>query len=183
MWPRGLRRVWQNSTALRLRVIRMILKSLRSPLLGAPSADQILDKYIQALGGAQRLAGLSSYTGKGTYAGYDTDFGKIPAEVYASAGAAHTVVHLAGGDSTMAYDGSTGWIAATNTQLPMVALTGGDLERRHTGCQFRLPLQGQAIPQRACHVGFPPTDVDDHHDVVVVEGTAPQGLARESYSS
>jgi hypothetical protein len=37
-----------------------------------PSADQILDKYIEALGGAQQLAKLSSFTAKGTYEGYDT---------------------------------------------------------------------------------------------------------------
>src|SRR5258706_16474750 len=35
-----------------------------------PSADQILDKYIQALGGAQRLGSLPSFTAKGTYQGY-----------------------------------------------------------------------------------------------------------------
>src|SRR6476469_4470076 len=28
---------------------------------GQPSADQVLDKYIQAVGGAQRLAGLTSF--------------------------------------------------------------------------------------------------------------------------
>ncbi len=33
---------------------------------GAPSADQILDKYIQALGGAQRLAALTSVVARGT---------------------------------------------------------------------------------------------------------------------
>src|SRR5438094_8519026 len=37
-----------------------------------PTADQILDKYIQAAGGAQRLARLTSFIGKGTYEGYDT---------------------------------------------------------------------------------------------------------------
>src|SRR5438067_8663069 len=31
------------------------------PGVGQPSADQIQDKYIQALGGAQRLAGLTSF--------------------------------------------------------------------------------------------------------------------------
>ena len=39
----------------------------QSPL--APPADQVLDKYIQALGGAQRLASLTSYTATGTSAG------------------------------------------------------------------------------------------------------------------
>ena len=33
---------------------------------GADSAESILDRYIQASGGAQRLAGLTSFVGKGT---------------------------------------------------------------------------------------------------------------------
>src|SRR5438105_102541 len=37
---------------------------------GEPSAEQILDKYIQALGGAQRLASITSFSAKGTYQGY-----------------------------------------------------------------------------------------------------------------
>src|SRR5439155_9260788 len=37
---------------------------------GAPSAESILDKYIQAAGGAQRLAGLTSFAGKGTSVGF-----------------------------------------------------------------------------------------------------------------
>src|SRR2546427_2413199 len=43
------------------------------PNTGGPSADQVFDKYIQALGGAQRLAAVTSLVAKGTYSGYDTD--------------------------------------------------------------------------------------------------------------
>src|SRR5262249_57040449 len=32
-----------------------------------PSADQVFNKYLQALGGAQRVAALTSFTGKGTF--------------------------------------------------------------------------------------------------------------------
>jgi hypothetical protein len=150
------------------------IEVVAQPAPGAPSADQIIDKYIQAVGGPQRLAGLSSFTARGTYAGYDTDFAKIPAEVYAKAPAERTtVVHLAGGDSTSAYDGRTGWIAATNTQLPMVALTGGDLDGAALDAEFAFPA-GIKQYLTGWHVGFPPTNVDDR-DVVVVEGTAPQG--------
>ena len=39
-----------------------------TPTPGQPSPDQILDRYIQALGGAERLAGLTSYVGTGTAA-------------------------------------------------------------------------------------------------------------------
>ena len=49
------------------------------PGVGGPSADQILDKYIQARGGAQRLAGLTSFVATGASLGYggfggDADF-------------------------------------------------------------------------------------------------------------
>src|SRR5438309_7979131 len=40
-----------------------------APAAGAPSADQVLNKYIQALGGAQRLASVTSFAGNGTYEG------------------------------------------------------------------------------------------------------------------
>ena len=37
---------------------------------GVPSAESILDRYIQAAGGGQRLAGLTSFVGKGTSVGF-----------------------------------------------------------------------------------------------------------------
>ena len=54
--------------------------SIRSPTGTTP--EQILDKYIGAIGGAQRLANLTSYVAKGTYEGYDTDNLKVPVEVF-----------------------------------------------------------------------------------------------------
>ena len=55
-----------------------------------PSADQIFDKYIQAMGGAQQLAKLTSFVAKRTYAGYDTDLGKAAGRSFCqSPGAAH----------------------------------------------------------------------------------------------
>lgn len=44
---------------------------------GQPTADQVLDKYIQALGGAQRLAGLTSFVATGNALGYG-DLGATP---------------------------------------------------------------------------------------------------------
>src|SRR5262245_28093369 len=37
---------------------------------GLPTADQVLDKYIAALGGAQKLAAITSFTATGTAIGY-----------------------------------------------------------------------------------------------------------------
>jgi hypothetical protein len=36
-----------------------------------PPPDQILDRYLAAVGGAQRLAALTSFAAKGTYIGFD----------------------------------------------------------------------------------------------------------------
>src|SRR5207249_5769023 len=51
----------------------------------APSAQSILDKYIQAVGGAQRLAGLTSLAGKGTSVGFGGFGGGGDVEIVAKA--------------------------------------------------------------------------------------------------
>ena len=94
------------------------------------TANQVFDKYIEVLGGADRLAKLTSYVAKGTYAGFDTDFSEIPVEIYAAAPNRMTVVtHLSTGINTKAYNGSSGWIAGPDTPLPLVTLTAGNLDR------------------------------------------------------
>src|SRR5439155_1616318 len=68
------------------------------PKTGGPTPDQVFDKYIQALGGAQRLANFTSFTAKGTYSGYDTDQAKATIEIFAKAPAQRTtIVHTAFG--------------------------------------------------------------------------------------
>src|SRR5262249_40662571 len=59
-----------------------------------PTAEQILDKYIQAVGGGEKLRALTSFVGKGTYEGYDTYHAKVPFEIYAKApGQVATIAH------------------------------------------------------------------------------------------
>ena len=94
------------------------------------TADQVFAKYIQALGGADRLAKLTSYVAKGSYAGFDTSLEKIPVEIYAAAPNLMTMVtHLATGTNTKAFNGRNGWMAGPDTPLPLVTLTAGNLER------------------------------------------------------
>ena len=101
---------------------------LREPLGKAVSADQVLDKYIQALGGAERLAKITSFSAKGTYQGYQDE--KYPVDIFAkSPNQISTVVHTSAGDSATTYDGRAGWIAGPATERPvaLLDLTGGDL--------------------------------------------------------
>jgi photosynthetic reaction center cytochrome c subunit len=140
----------------------------------APTADQILDKYIQALGGAQRLSALTSFTASGTYSGYDTDFAKKPAEVYAKApGLRTTIIHPPIGEGATVFDGRNGWIAEANALLPLITLTGGELDAATLEAELAFPAN---IKQylTGWRAGFPAMMLDDRN-VVVVQGTAPGG--------
>ena len=80
---------------------------LRQPIGKAASADQILDKYIQAVGGADGLSKLTSLTAKGTYQGYNDQ--QYPVDMFAKGGnQISTVIHTSEGDSATTYDGSAG---------------------------------------------------------------------------
>ena len=59
---------------------------------GQPPADQILDRYLRALGGPERVAALASFTAKGSYMGYPDEADKIPLEMYARAPGQRTIV-------------------------------------------------------------------------------------------
>jgi hypothetical protein len=141
----------------------------------SPAADQILDKYIQALGGAERLAGITSLSAKGTYAGFDTDLGKVPVEVYAKfPGQSTTIVHRSEkAENITTYDGRNGWIAMTNTILPVKPLTGGELDGAQLDAEMFFPA-GIKKYLRDWRTGFPPTTVNDQL-VQVVQGTTPGG--------
>ena len=133
------------------------------------SSDQIFDKYLDALGGAQRLAGVSSFIAKGTYQGFGDE--KHPVEVFAKApNQRSVVVHTGPADSTTTYDGRAGWIAAPTTErpLPLIELTGGDLEGARLDAALAFPARiKQALNQ--WRAGFP--GVIEDRDVQIVQGT------------
>jgi hypothetical protein len=133
------------------------------------NANQVFDRYLQTIGGVDRLARLTSYTAKGTYSGFDTNRDRVPVEIYAKAPAQETmVVHLGIGVSTRVFDGQTGWIAGPEQPLPLLPLTGGNLDRARLEALANFPIGlRQAYPQwRGGHA-----QVDDK-DVTVLQGTS-----------
>ena len=140
---------------------------------GAPSADQILDKYLQALGGAQRVASLTSFTAKGTTVGYGLDAEKRPVEIFAKApNERATIIHEEKGTSTSIYDGRSGWIAAPNLPLPVLPLTGGELEGAGLDAALSFPAKIKQAFTR-WRVGDA-VDIDDR-EVQVLQGTTATG--------
>lgn len=142
----------------------------------APSADQILDKYIRALGGAQQLTKITSFVAKGTYEGYDSDFAKIPVDIFAKAPAQLAmIVHKPNGDHSTIYDGLNAWVAAPDTDVPVpvLPLADGDLEGAKVDAILFFPAH---IKQNFSQwrADFPATTIEDR-PVQVVEGTAAGG--------
>ena len=150
-----------------------------TPAPGAPSADQVLDKYIQAIGGTQRLAQLTSFVAKGTSVGYGPEGNKRPVEIFAKApGQRTTIIHTDNGDNTTAFDGRAGWLAAPLRPVPVLELTGGALEGVKLEAELSFPAR---IKQTLSNwrVGVP-TTVNDR-DVQVVQGTAAGGTIATLY--
>jgi outer membrane lipoprotein-sorting protein len=153
-----------------------------APAAGAPSADQVLNKYIQALGGAQRLASVTSFAGKGTYEGFDTEGDKFPVEVYAKApNERTTIVHLRAGDNIRTCDGRNAWNTSAGTLLPIpvFSLSGGDLEGAMIDAGVSFPGQIKQL-LKDWRTGFPSTTIDDK-DVDVVQGSSPDNTPVKFY--
>ncbi len=109
---------------------------------GPGAVDQILAKYIQALGGTQNVSNLKSFAGKGSYEGFDTGYEKVPVDIFAKAPDLRaTVVHMRDGDGTTTFDGHSGWLAAPERPLPLIEITGGSLDGAKIEAEFSFPTQ------------------------------------------
>ena len=163
---------------------------------GAPSAESILDRYIQAVGGVQRLAGLTSFTGKGTSVGFGGFGGGGDVEMIAKAPDKLATIILfkqetGRGDQVRTYDGRAGWVRTPLNVLGEFQLTGTDLDGARVDAQLSFPGQIKEILTN-WKTG-PPTSITDlpapssqsslqqgvtseTHVVDVVQGTGPRDL-------
>ena len=136
-----------------------------------PAPEQILDKYIAALGGSERLSAITGLTAQGTYEGYETYHEKVPFELYAKAPAQlTTTIHTQNGDSTTVFDGRAGWIAAADKPVHLFPLQPGaeiDGARLDAGLFFPAKIKEALTNWRA---GFPVTTLEDR-EVQVIQGT------------
>src|SRR6266850_1822937 len=146
------------------------------------TADQVLDKYLQAVGGAQALGRLTSFTAKGTYEGFDSDFAKVPVDVYVKAPNLRAmVVHMGSGDATSTYDGREAWLAAPATlvPVPLMPLVGADLGGARLDAQLFFPGQIKQLLTN-WRADFPATTIEDQ-PVQVVQGSMPDGTRVKLY--
>jgi len=141
---------------------------------GAPSPDQVLDKYLQAIGGAAAANRLTSYVAKGNSVGFGRFAGKRPVEIYAkSPDQRATYNHTADGDVSRTYDGRTGWISTPLTAVKEFELVTGELDGAKVDAQIGFPGQIKRLLTNM-RVSFSSTIND--REVEVLQGNGPRGL-------
>ncbi len=143
-----------------------------------PSADKIFDKYIQALGGADNLAKLTSYSAKGSASSFGQDVG-YPAEIYAKApNQLATTVHQREGDMARVSDGHDAWVLLPLTVIQEYALTASALEGGKLDAQMAFPGNIRTFFNN-WRVSYPSTI--DGRDMYVVQGSRAPGLVATFY--
>lgn len=164
---------------------------------GMPQATTILDKFIEASGGAQRLAGLTSFVGRGTSVGFGGFGGGGDVEIVAKAPDKRSTIILfkeetGRGDQIRTYDGKAGWVRTPLNVLGEFQLFGSDLDGARFDAQLSFPGQLKQILTNL-RTGPPTTikdlpapssqsslqkdvQLDQSHLVDVVQGTGPRNL-------
>jgi hypothetical protein len=175
----------------------LVADDVVTPAQGLPSPESILDKYIQAVGGAERLAGLTSIDGKGISSGFGGFGGGGAVEIAAKSPDKRATIVLfkedtGRGDQIRTYDGRDGWVRTPLNVLGEFQLTGGDLDGARFDAQLSFPGQIKQILTNL-KTGDP-TIIKDlpvsksqqaaqkdlalgkSYNVDVVQGTGPRGL-------
>jgi hypothetical protein len=158
-------------------------RDVLEPGQGVPAIDQVLNKYIQALGGAQRVAGLNSWVATGTSLGYEGLGGGGSFQIIAKRPNLRTTLiefkeHPERGNSTRVFDGKNGWIKSPRGLLSEYELTGTELDGARLDAALSFPDQMKSALTN-WRVGQLESMGDK--DVQVVQGSGPRGLLATFY--
>lgn len=150
---------------------------------GEPTGAQVLDKYIAALGGAQKLAGLKSWVAEGTSLGYEGLGGGGSFTVYAKAPDQRSQViifkdHPERGDTYRVYNGKTGWNKTPRNAVPEYELSGSELAGMRFDALMAFPGNIKTVLRAPLRTTT--TELGDK-DVELVQGFGPDALVVSLY--
>jgi hypothetical protein len=154
-----------------------------TPAKGVPTADQVFDKYLTALGGAQRVASMTSFVAKGKSVGFGGFGGGGVVEMYAKAPDQRaTYIRFPNapgrGDNTRTFNGRTGWIATPLSVYPKYEVSGGELDGARFDAQLMFPSQ---IKQALTNWRVSGPTLIDERKHQTVQGNGPRGLVGTLY--
>jgi photosynthetic reaction center cytochrome c subunit len=137
-------------------------KPVENPVL--PKPEELLDKYLAAVGGAAAVEKITSRVQKGKLMAFGGQ--SFPAEVYSKAPDKRvSVMHLKDGDSVTAFDGQRGWLSVPGRPAHMMSASENNSARLDANLHF--PVHAKTL--------YPKFKVDNGekingHDTYLVMG-------------
>ena len=140
----------------------------------APSPEEVMAKYADAVGGTAAIGKVKTREEKGTI----TIGGRsLPLEILnRSDGKQLTLIHLPNGDSVTAYNGNSGWSSAPNR--PARPIPSVEVISARSETDLQLPLHIKQLFEELKSV--PPENVGDH-EAYVVAGSNSGEIAAKLY--
>jgi len=117
-----------------------------APRPGVPKADAIVDRYLQVLGGAQKLSTMTSWVAMGTSMGFGGFGGAGRVEMFAKApDQRSTIIRFPAAPdrdaSVRSFDGKIGWIKTPLSVLGEYQLSGSEFDGARLDAQLSFPGQ------------------------------------------
>ena len=144
---------------------------------GQPTAEQVLDKFVEALGGAERLARVTSFAATGTAIGYGELGGTADFSLSARAPNQRAILisykDTQRPSSSWTFDGRSGWIKTPRGLLGEYELIGSELDGARFEAQLSFPAQ---IKQSLTNWRGAATRSIGDQDFTVVQGSGPRGF-------
>ena len=129
----------------------------------SPSPEQILGKYVEAIGGAPAIEKLSSRVEKGNV---DISGRQFPVEVFSKIpGRRVLIIHLPSGDNITALDGNSGWISTPGR--PSHEIPGSEMSSARLEADLQLPVH---LRQFFSEIKIANSQKIGDQDVLVVTG-------------
>jgi hypothetical protein len=169
---------------------------------GQPAATSILDKYLAAIGGVDKLGAIKSFVAMGKGVGFGGFGGGSHVEMYAKFPDKRSMFisypdAKDRDDTIRTYNGVEGWLKTPLTVLGEYQLTGGELDGARVDAELSFPVQIKTALTKL-KVGLPSTIRDlpgpssqtshdsgasaaQEHLVNVVQGTGPRGMIVTMY--
>ena len=117
---------------------------MRAPAGPNVTADQILEKYVAALGGAEAIKKVTSRVETGSVL---MGARETPIEVYAKAPNLRvSIMHMGDRESITAFDGKAGWLG--NTGRPVREMSAAEADAAGLDAQLNLALDLATVFQR-----------------------------------
>ena len=146
---------------------------------GVPPPMQVIDKYLQAIGGAEKAAGITSIAGTGKVQAFGSFGGGGNFEYFAQAPDKRAMLsHLPDGESNRTFDGRNGWFAIPLAVVPKYPLTGGELDGARLDAQLSFPAQ---IAQALTALRAGPVAEVNGKDAYLLQGNGARGSFASLY--